>query len=52
MHLEDNNWLKGTVDDKISNVLRKIGGENLETPNLPIRDDAHLNLNLAASAQQ
>ena len=56
MHLEDNYWLKGMVDDKVSNVLRKIGGEKQETPDLPIpgiKDNAPLpNLNIAAAAQQ
>jgi len=27
LHLDDNNWLKGNVDDKKSNILRYIGGE-------------------------
>ena len=47
MHLEDSNWLKGMADDLKSNVLRKIGGEQQATPDLPIpglRDNApHLN---------
>ena len=33
LHLEDNNWFKGMVDDKKSNVLQKLrGGEFEETP--------------------
>ncbi len=33
LHLEDNNWFKGLVDDKKSNVLYKLrGGDFEETP--------------------
>lgn len=36
LHMEDTNWLKGVVDDKKSNITRKIGGLIMDggTPNV------------------
>lgn len=49
MHLEDSNWLKGNVDDKKSNILRKIGGMVQSTPNVPAAING--SSNQAAAAQ-
>ena len=41
LHLDDNNWLKGNVDDKKSNILRFLGGEDQgETPGGSVGDNS------------